>query len=107
MEYAALLMFRKAAHIIQHSFATLSYQVYLTELFYIPEDNHSKIYTSTGTTHVRTMQGNPLNVFMQKIQRISSAAYSPELAPSDFSLLVASSENSLSTTPLTGRADKA
>jgi hypothetical protein len=66
MEFTALLMFRKAIHIIQHSFVVLSYQVCLTELLYIPEENHSKVYTSSWTVHILTMQGNPLNVFTQK-----------------------------------------
>jgi hypothetical protein len=55
MESTALLLFQKVAHVIQHSFVILSYQVCLTELLHIPEDNHSKIYTSTWTIHVCTM----------------------------------------------------
>jgi hypothetical protein len=66
MESAVLLMFQKTTHIIQHSFAILSFQVCLTELLDIPEENHSRVYTSTSTMHVRTMQGDQLNVFMQK-----------------------------------------
>jgi hypothetical protein len=65
-ESTVLFMFRKAAYIIQHSFAILSYQVCSTELLYIPEENHSKVYTSTSTMCVRTMQRDPLNVFAQK-----------------------------------------
>jgi hypothetical protein len=36
----------------------------LAELLHIPEENHSKLYTSTGTMHASIMQGDPLNVFM-------------------------------------------
>jgi hypothetical protein len=65
MEPTALLMFRKAAHTIQRSFAILLYQVCFTEFLHIPEENHSKVYTSTWTMHIRIMQGDPLNVFTQ------------------------------------------
>jgi hypothetical protein len=49
MESTALLTFRKAAYIIRHSFAILLYQGCLTELLYIPEENHSKVCPSTWT----------------------------------------------------------
>jgi hypothetical protein len=60
IESRALLMLRKAAHIIQHSLAILSYQVCLTELLYIPEENHSKVYTSTWTIHIHIIQDHSL-----------------------------------------------
>jgi hypothetical protein len=78
MEFTALLMFRKAAHITQHSFAILSSHVCLTELLYIPEENHSRVDTSTWTMHVNIMQGDPLKVFTQKIQPMPHPAYSPQ-----------------------------
>jgi hypothetical protein len=56
----------------------------LTGLLYIPEENHSKIYASTWTMHMRIMQGDQLNVFTQKtIQRIPHPASGPDFAPSD------------------------
>jgi hypothetical protein len=36
--------------------------------------------------HSRIIQGDPLNVFTQKIQGIPRPAYIPNLAPSDFFL---------------------
>jgi hypothetical protein len=59
MESTALLMFRKTAQIFQYSFAILSSQVCLTEFRYIPEENHSKVYTSGRTMLVSIMQGDP------------------------------------------------
>jgi hypothetical protein len=38
----------------------------LTELLYIPEENHTKIETSTWRIHVDIIQDDPLNVFTQK-----------------------------------------
>jgi hypothetical protein len=72
-----MLMFQEAAYIIDHSFEVLSYQICLTELRYIPEENHSKIYTSTWTTHVGKMHNDPLNVFTQK----DSADTAPGIQP--------------------------
>jgi hypothetical protein len=66
MESTALLMFQKATHRIQQSFAILSHSVFLAESLYILEEKDSKVYTSTLTMHIRVTQGNPLSVFMQK-----------------------------------------
>jgi hypothetical protein len=66
MESTALLMFQKAAHIIRHSFAILSYQICLTELLYIPEENYSKVSPSAWTMHFRPIEGDRLNVFTQE-----------------------------------------
>jgi hypothetical protein len=37
----------------------------LERLLFIPEENHSKINTSTRTMHFRIMPGGPLNIFTQ------------------------------------------
>jgi hypothetical protein len=78
MESTALLMFRKAVYIIQHSFAILWHQVCLRELLYIPEENHSKVYASTWTMRVRIMQGDLLNVLTQKDQAHAAPSLQPE-----------------------------
>jgi hypothetical protein len=107
MESTALLMFRKATHIIQHSFALLSYQVCLTGLFYIPEQSHSTVYasTSTWTMHVHIMQADPLNVFTQKRTteyRTRPTARTWHQVTSSSSVI--SSENSPNTASMTPRA---
>jgi hypothetical protein len=43
MESTASLMVGRAAYLIQHSFAILSYQVCLTDLLSTPEENYSKV----------------------------------------------------------------
>jgi hypothetical protein len=47
------------------------------ELPYLPEENHSKVYTSTWTMYVRILQGDAVNVFTQR----RSSEYRASLQP--------------------------
>jgi hypothetical protein len=77
MEFTPLLIFRKAAHRIQHSFVIFSDEVCLTELLYVPEENHSKFYTPIWTMHVRIRQDDPLNAFTQKGPAVTAPGVQP------------------------------
>jgi hypothetical protein len=105
MESTALLMFRKAAHISQHSFAIPLYQVYLTERICVPEEDHLNVYTSTWTMHVHIMHGDPLNVFTQKRFAGCRTRFTARISHQQTSYsLVISSASSPDTTSLTGEA---
>jgi hypothetical protein len=71
MGSSVLLVFQKGGCIIQHSFAILSFPVWLVKSVHILEENHWNVCTSGWAMHVRAIQGVPPNV----IERLSSSRH--------------------------------
>jgi hypothetical protein len=63
------------------------YQVYLTELHYIPEEKSLKgLYIHLDNACPQNARRSTESLLVKNIQRISHPDYSPDLAPSDFFL---------------------